>query len=364
MNSFAGKRYKQLNITMESLGVCHVGKWRNTESGGKKSPLTLRIFFFIYVVISTILFIVLRYYLMNDNDLRKLPRPIKYRGFKPVQPSAAEPARFLSSNNAFFVNFTRNFRAHENNNLLKEKKLREEKEKEKGKSNLKTISTVNFLGMSEETPNRRSKLDILSSPVLNQVFSVTSESEHEKLTRKKIQVNNADYLKNDFQWHWFRQRQARVDWRSFVWPCENYTRWDVEERRGWGKKNRTNANRSYVSFWDIRPAGEFSRIFVQSRTAEGHLKTFGGDFWRVYLRGPSSVSGTVIDHNNGTYEILFLIMEPGFYTVKFHLDYSLCDGLKDPPDDWFIKGEITETGLLTYAHLIRLLFLLCKSMDK
>ena len=32
-------------------------------------------------------------------------------------------------------------------------------------------------------------------------------------------------------------------------------------------------------------------------------------------------------------------MEPGNYQVMIFLDFSLCDGLKEPPADWFIKGN-------------------------
>ncbi|KAJ7369256.1 hypothetical protein OS493_040236 [Desmophyllum pertusum] len=32
-------------------------------------------------------------------------------------------------------------------------------------------------------------------------------------------------------------------------------------------------------------------------------------------------------------------MEPGVYQLSIYLDYSLCDGFKDPPRDWFIKGN-------------------------
>ena len=88
----------------------------------------------------------------------------------------------------------------------------------------------------------------------------------------------------------------------------------------------------------IRPAGEYSHFFVQSRTRLGQRKTIGGDSWRVYLEGPSYVGGTVFDHNNGIYEVLFLVMEPGAYKINMILDYTLCDGLIDPPIAWFRNG--------------------------
>ena len=70
-------------------------------------------------------------------------------------------------------------------------------------------------------------------------------------------------------------------------------------------------------------------------------KTIGGDSWRVHVRGPSSMSPRVIDHNNGKYEVIFLVLESGKYDVEVVLEYSLCDGYKDPPRDWFIKGNST-----------------------
>ena len=102
---------------------------------------------------------------------------------------------------------------------------------------------------------------------------------------------------------------------------------------------KTSPEHSEIFDLQIRPAGEYSRFFVQSRTHTAQRKTLGGDSWRVYIEGPSHLAGTVFDHNNGVYEVLFLIMEPGIYQLLIYLDYSLCDGFRDPPRDWFIKGN-------------------------
>ena len=56
--------------------------------------------------------------------------------------------------------------------------------------------------------------------------------------------------------------------------------------------------------------------------------------------GPASLAPVVLDLNNGTYEVLFLPLEPGFYTAQVWLDYTLCDGLREPPADWFIHGKL------------------------
>ena len=157
-------------------------------------------------------------------------------------------------------------------------------------------------------------------------------------TSKMIVPRAIHWPLDDFRRDWFRQHHARVDWKSILKPCNNNTQWGLEKKY-WGKKNRTSARISEVVYKDIRPAGEFSKIFIQSKTADNRKKLIGGDSWRVHLHGPSSLGATVFDHENGTYKILFLIMEPGNYQVIIFLDFSLCDGLKDPPADWYIKGS-------------------------
>ena len=152
------------------------------------------------------------------------------------------------------------------------------------------------------------------------------------------EIRPLDQKIKDFHLAWLRQRQHRVDWRGLIKPCVGQMEWG-QVAPGWGRQNRSNATASTISYWDIRPAGEFSRFFIQSRTSDGGAKTIGGDWWRVYLRGPSSLAATVFDHRNGSYEALFLIMEPGVYDIHIYLDYSLCDGLKDPPRNWFIVGK-------------------------
>ena len=76
-------------------------------------------------------------------------------------------------------------------------------------------------------------------------------------------------------------------------------------------------------------------------TKSGQLKETGGDSWRVHIRqGPASLTPIVVDHNDGTYEVLFLALEPGNYSVQAILDFTLCDGFRDPPEDWYIKGSL------------------------
>ena len=146
-----------------------------------------------------------------------------------------------------------------------------------------------------------------------------------------------------FQEDWCRVREARLDWERYLAPCKNFTVWGLGTsalEKGHDVQTQTDALRSYISRWSLRPAGEFSRLFIRSVTKDYRLKTIGGDSWRVHFRdGPSSFATSVFDLGNGTYEVMFLVMEPGVYRAEIILDYTLCHGFKDPPPDWFKRGQ-------------------------
>ena len=143
----------------------------------------------------------------------------------------------------------------------------------------------------------------------------------------------------DFRKDWCRVRKVATDWEQLTSTCEGNAKFGVN-LPGWGMENRTDPTKSFITVMDIKSAGEFSRFSIQSQTHNGQAKTIGGDDWRVLIWGPSVLAPTVIDHSNGTYEVLFLILEPGTYFVSIVLDYSLCDGMKNPPDYWFMIGMV------------------------
>lgn len=146
------------------------------------------------------------------------------------------------------------------------------------------------------------------------------------------------YRKNvvDFKLAWCQIRMRRYDWKNMIGQCLRQVLWNATPL---DEKLQTRASISYVKRMDIKPAGFFSKIYIQSVTVENRNKTIGGDSWRVNIRGPSNMAATVYDINNGLYEAVFLIEEPGFYRAEIVLDYSLCEGFKDPPLDWFIRGN-------------------------
>ncbi|XP_068683601.1 uncharacterized protein [Montipora foliosa] len=138
-----------------------------------------------------------------------------------------------------------------------------------------------------------------------------------------------------FERNWCRERKMQIDWRAYTRLCPAYTRhWAYEY---WSQNLRTEPNLSYISSAEIRPAGDFSLVNIQSVTVLNHTKTFGGDAWRMRVNGPSNLVASVYDLQNGTYQAVFLPMEPGNYSLQIMLDYTLCHALKNPPPDWFRK---------------------------
>lgn len=169
--------------------------------------------------------------------------------------------------------------------------------------------------------------------LMNDTTGITRKEYLHTIANKVHEENKkAEFIRN-----WCRERQARLDWKAVLSSCENKMAWNSSRN----KEHSTDPATSFISLWDIRRVGEYSRFSIQSQTKEGKLKMEGGDSWRVLIRGPSSISPTVFDHGNGTYEVLFLVMEAGVYSLNITLDFTLCDGFKDPPVDWFIIGEFS-----------------------
>lgn len=168
--------------------------------------------------------------------------------------------------------------------------------------------------------------------------------------KKSFENERLNYRKNvvDFKLAWCQTRMHRYDWKNVIGHCLKHVPWDAAPL---DEKFQTRASKSYVIHMDIKPAGFFSKISIQSVSVENLNKTFGGDAWRVDIRGPSNVAATVYDKNNGLYEAVFLIEEPGLYRAEIVLDYSLCEGFKDPPLDWFIRGNSSENRGIYFSYM-------------
>lgn len=131
---------------------------------------------------------------------------------------------------------------------------------------------------------------------------------------RAVRGNSKQKCPLDFAYQWLRLHHARADWQSKLKPCLDQLKWGTK-KFGWGKVNRTSGIKSSISHMNIQPTGQFSRIFIQSRTFMGLSKKVGGDHWMVYFVRPSTVEATVFDHENGTYEAVALLVDAGTYSI-------------------------------------------------
>jgi len=145
--------------------------------------------------------------------------------------------------------------------------------------------------------------------------------------------------KINFLKDWSEVAKSRRNFSHVMAKCN--IDWKKEEAVPWFmKKTRTDLDKTYVSSMEINPAGEYSSVTLQTQFVNGTLKHCGGDYWRVFVRGSSAVPVLKTDLGNGTYIFKFLPMHAGNYLIKISLEYTLCDGVKQPPPDWFIRGNI------------------------
>ncbi|OCT59555.1 NXPE family member 3 [Xenopus laevis] len=100
--------------------------------------------------------------------------------------------------------------------------------------------------------------------------------------------------------------------------------------------------------------GETIEVLVIAKDHKGHPKTYGGDFFNVKLYSTSmkaGVSGSVQDHNNGTYTATFLLVWPGETKISVKLMHSseaiaiLHEKRDSRPDKVYYHGHFELNGI-------------------
>ena len=107
----------------------------------------------------------------------------------------------------------------------------------------------------------------------------TMKSRWAPTTKPRIGRGN-DETEKEFRKQWWRMQKQRIDWKQIISPCADHTV-TGETLPGWGIENMTSLETSYVEYMEVRPAGQFSRFFIRTKTADNRNKTIGGDFWKV-----------------------------------------------------------------------------------
>ena len=191
----------------------------------------------------------------------------------------------------------------------------------------KTVFKMNGIGETR-TVTKRSRIFT--------TLSANRMQTRPPVVRKSTTFNNFQERVDYFTTYWILQHTMRTNYRKIIAPCENNMDWwpfypDYTPDR------ITSANKSLITV-DIQAAGQYSRLLIESYSRLNTEKVEGGDSWRVHIVGTTSIPVTVLDNQDGSYEASFLIVEPGIYFAEIFLDYTLCDGYKDPPPDWFVQG--------------------------
>ena len=149
-----------------------------------------------------------------------------------------------------------------------------------------------------------------------------------------------------FSKSWDELVSRKYDFKRLEGDCYQRFTWTKSEAIPWHQhQNRTEYTKGYFNIWNINKADEFSSITLQTQYQNGSRKLYGGDHWRVRMKGPSSPHVIKTDLRNGSYEFKFLPVVPGSYQLFVWLEYTLCAGLKEPPSDWFIRGDFFQSTM-------------------
>ena len=102
--------------------------------------------------------------------------------------------------------------------------------------------------------------------------------------------------RTEFIKYWNLHRETRFDFQKVLEPCRHELKWKsfYSERTPY---LITSANLSGVEL-DIKPAGQYSRILIESFSLMNTRKTVGGDSWRVFVKGVRSVPSLTIGKLN------------------------------------------------------------------
>ena len=129
-----------------------------------------------------------------------------------------------------------------------------------------------------------------------------------------------------------------MSWIDRLEVCQHHLNW---EERNLNKSKRTSVKHSLVKVFLGDSAGIPNMLYIKTYTLDNNVKTLGGDYFRSFLIEKSKnikVNINLFDFNNGEYSGVFQIPKPGNYELQITLEYSVCEGMTDPPSNWFTKG--------------------------
>jgi len=137
-------------------------------------------------------------------------------------------------------------------------------------------------------------------------------------------------------------------------PCKQFLGWDKRQKKGNNWLLRTHTKNSLVTvsiYKSVLTNLHVGKVYIETFDRRGSKKKQGGDSWRSIITGrEQQVSVQLNDLSDGSYQGWFLLLYPGQFALEIVLENSLCEGITDPPLDWFQRGTFI------FIHVINLLF--------
>ena len=149
-------------------------------------------------------------------------------------------------------------------------------------------------------------------------------------------------------------------WRDLIVPCINDMSW---KNKSIGARTKTNLDFSDI-FIKSHPPGRENDVIIHSRNHLKQRKYYGGDYFWVNIIGSASTYVDITDNLNGTYIGKFELIEAGKYILDISLEYTLCDGLRDPPKWWFKKGNLSFVLCLVIIRQLFFRFFILKLLNR
>ena len=73
-------------------------------------------------------------------------------------------------------------------------------------------------------------------------------------------------------------------------------------------------------------AGEGSQFKIQAYDVAGNIRILGGDLFETVLQGPATIRATVLDLDDGTYQVEYIPTHSGVYELHVTLGALHCQG--------------------------------------
>ncbi|XP_066934333.1 uncharacterized protein [Clytia hemisphaerica] len=161
---------------------------------------------------------------------------------------------------------------------------------------------------------------------------------------KRLNAITKTYTKEKYDLNTLQfQMQSLCNQDTLNDPCLKVLPWKLRHKRS---VNTTSVDQSIVKLL-VRPLGYPSFVQIISLNTLGETQTTGGDYWDVKLCGDKNTTLNIemIDHDDGSYTGFFylpedLMISSSKFELKYLLEYSQCNGLRDMPENWFKTGTI------------------------